>query len=239
MPEFELVTFNTHYGHRPPREKCVPYDLASALDALASADVLSIQEVWRPDANPCLVEEFARRHGYRMEEVVFGRASVRRRWPGFQPGGEGTVGIAVLSRLPMQLRRGLVVGPTWRDPVVCRQMLQVEVVVGGAPVTVVAVHLSSRLPYGPPMQLRRLAPQIATLSGPAVVTGDCNFWGPGVEQFLPGWNRAVRGRSWPAHRPHSQIDHVLVRDGVRVVDGEVLDDVGSDHRPVRVRLQVG
>jgi endonuclease/exonuclease/phosphatase family metal-dependent hydrolase len=47
----------------------------------------------------------------------------------------------------------------------------------------------------------------------------------------------VRGRTWPAHRPHSQIDHVLVRDDVEVVDAAVLGEVGSDHLPLRVTLR--
>jgi endonuclease/exonuclease/phosphatase family metal-dependent hydrolase len=50
----------------------------------------------------------------------------------------------------------------------------------------------------------------------------------------------VRGRTWPASRPHSQIDHILLRtnDGIEVVDHQVLPEVGSDHRPVRARLRV-
>jgi endonuclease/exonuclease/phosphatase (EEP) superfamily protein YafD len=64
-----------------------------------------------------------------------------------------------------------------------------------------------------------------------------NFWGPPAAALLPGWRRAVRGRTWPAHRPHSQIDHVLVRDDVEALGGEVLPDVGSDHRPLRVTLR--
>ena len=40
--------------------------------------------------------------------------------------------------------------------------------------------------------------------------------------------RAVRGRTWPASRPHSQIDHILVRRdaGVVVLDSAVLPAVG-------------
>jgi endonuclease/exonuclease/phosphatase family metal-dependent hydrolase len=56
--------------------------------------------------------------------------------------------------------------------------------------------------------------------------------------LLPGWRRAVRGRTYPAHRPHSQIDHVLVRDDVSVQWGEVLAETPSDHRPVRARLRL-
>jgi endonuclease/exonuclease/phosphatase (EEP) superfamily protein YafD len=71
-----------------------------------------------------------------------------------------------------------------------------------------------------------------------VVAGDCNFWGPPVVILLAdGWRRTVTGRTWPARRPHSQIDQVLVRPGdVRVLDAEVGADVGSDHRPLRVRV---
>jgi endonuclease/exonuclease/phosphatase (EEP) superfamily protein YafD len=51
------------------------------------------------------------------------------------------------------------------------------------------------------------------------------------------WRRGVTGRTWPAARPHSQIDHVLVRPGdVQVVDAAVLDACGSDHRPLFARL---
>ena len=68
----------------------------------------------------------------------------------------------------------------------------------GGPIDLVGVHLTSRLPYGPPIQLRRLAAQLPPPQPTGVVAGDCNFWGPGVVTFLPGWRRAVRGRTWPA-----------------------------------------
>jgi endonuclease/exonuclease/phosphatase (EEP) superfamily protein YafD len=89
------------------------------------------------------------------------------------------------------------------------------------------------------MQLRRLARLLPAPGTAAVVAGDCNFWGPGVETLLPGWRRAVRGRTWPARAPHSQIDHVLTRPGdVAVLSGRVLADVGSDHRAIRVELAI-
>jgi endonuclease/exonuclease/phosphatase (EEP) superfamily protein YafD len=83
--------------------------------------------------------------------------------------------------------------------------------------------------------LRRRLPRF---DGPALLAGDFNLWGPGVERFLPGWHRTVRGRSYPSHRPHSQIDHVLVNDRLALVSGEVVDDRHSDHRPVRARLRL-
>ena len=111
------------------------------------------------------------------------------------------------------------------DPTPERGGLHVVLDVDGTEVDLVGVHLTSRLPYGPPTQLRRLAPQLPRAGRPAIVAGDCNFWGPGVATFLPGWHATVRGRTWPASRPHSQIDHIL---RARAVDGvEVLDARGA------------
>lgn len=237
MGELTLVTFNTHYGLRPPRERAEPYDLAGVLRDLGG-DVLVIQEAWRPDSVRGLVDEFAAGHGYTVFYVPTGRASCRGRWPHHHPDGEGTVGTAVLTRLPGRLVGELQVGPTPGDPAPARALPWVEVDAGGDPLRLVGVHLTSRLPHGPPLQLRRLAGLVVESECPTVIAGDCNFWGPGVVTLLGGrWQRVVRGRTWPARRPHSQIDHVLVRPGrVAAHDAEIVGDVGSDHRPVRVRL---
>lgn len=161
------------------------------------------------------------------------------RWPHPDVDGEGTFGIAILTRLPLTRADTIVVGPTRLDMVPLRRALPVDLDVGGVTVRLIGVHLTSRLPHGPPDQLRRLARAVPPPGSPTVVAGDCNFWGPGVRAYFRGWQRAVRGRTWPARRPHSQIDHVLVRRGdVRVLRGEVLPDLGSDHRPVRVELRV-
>ena len=66
-----------------------------------------------------------------------------------------------------------------------------------------------------------------------------NMWGPPASSFFRGWRRAVIGRTWPAHRPHSQLDHVLVTPAIEVVDARVADATGSDHRPVVVTLAPG
>jgi endonuclease/exonuclease/phosphatase (EEP) superfamily protein YafD len=111
--------------------------------------------------------------------------------------------------------------------------------VHGTEVDVVGVHVSSRLwTFAPLRQLRSLRPQLPARGRTAIVAGDCNFWGPGVVTMLPGWRRAVRGPTFPAHKPHSQIDHILVRDNVAILSGEVLPKTPSDHLPVRARLRV-
>jgi endonuclease/exonuclease/phosphatase family metal-dependent hydrolase len=238
MPEATLVTFNTHYGLRSLRERCAPYDLLSALDLLGEPDVLVIQEVWTPDGRHGVVEEFAARRGYEVLGLVFCRATLDARWPRPDAAGEGTVGLAVLTRLPGRIVATPKIGPSLYDPIRDRRVLHTEVDVGGSRVSLVGIHLTSRLPYGPPRQLRRLA-RVLPREGAAIVAGDCNLWGPPVAALLPGWRRAVKGRTWPAAHPHSQIDHILVRGPVEVIEGSVLANLGSDHRPVRVRLRVG
>jgi endonuclease/exonuclease/phosphatase family metal-dependent hydrolase len=238
VPRLTLASFNTHYGIQPRQGTRVhDYDVATVLAGL-DADVIVLQEVWRPDDRTSLIDAAAARLGLTMQHEVLGRATMRARWP--HPTtrrGEGTYGVAVLTKLPMRHVAAIPVGPTRLDPAPCRTVLHVEIDVGGTPIQVLGAHLSSRLPHAPLLQLRQLARNVPPPGTPAVIAGDCNFWGPGVRTFLRGWRRAVRGRTWPAGRPHSQIDHVLVRpDDVRVLDGRVLPDVGSDHRPVRVEL---
>ncbi len=108
---------------------------------------------------------------------------------------------------------------------------------GGSTLDVVAVHLSSRVPRGPVFQLLDLRGKLPVPERVAVVAGDFNFWGPTVRALLPGWRRTVRGRTWPARAPHSQIDHILVRPTMRATTSAVLAPVGSDHRPVRATIR--
>src|SRR5205814_9209819 len=108
----------------------------------------------------------------------------------------------------------------------------------GTTVEAVGLHTSS--------QARKLAPARHLLNlrrqlpngGPQNLAGDFNCWGPPISAMMPGRRRPVRGRTYPSKRPHSQIDHVLVRGGVVGVDGEVLAETPSDHRPIRTRLRL-
>jgi endonuclease/exonuclease/phosphatase family metal-dependent hydrolase len=238
VPDLDLVSFNSHYGLRPLSDDCTPYDLVAALASFGDPDVLVVQEVWRPDGERGAVDAFAAAHGYRRHDLVLFPATIRTRWPQADPEGEGTFGLSVLTRLPARELARPAVGPTPGDPVAERRVLHLEVDVDGHPVDLVAVHLTSRLPHGPPHQLRRLAGLLPRDGRPGIVAGDCNFWGPPASALLPGWRRTVRGRTWPAHRPHSQIDHIFIRGGIEAVETAVLPPVGSDHRAVRARLRV-
>ncbi len=244
MPELTVCSFNCHAGVRARQNgACTPYDLdAVLLDLGADADVIVVQESWTPDGGVPAVRRVADASGMHLLELRFGRARLEP-WPHVprDQNGHGTVGLAILSHLPMAEQGRLAVGMVPGDHTPERGGLHVALDVAGTEVDLIGVHLTSRLPYGPPIQLRRLAAQLPSPGRrPAIVAGDCNFWGPGVQTFLPGWSRTVRGRTWPASRPHSQIDHILVRsgDGVQVLDHEVLPEVGSDHRPVRATLEL-
>jgi endonuclease/exonuclease/phosphatase family metal-dependent hydrolase len=150
----------------------------------------------------------------------------------------GHWGIAVLSRLPITATQVVELGRLARDR--ARRAALVVTVDTGLPLTVIGTHMS-HLTYGAPRQFVRLARAIEPEVGAraAVLAGDMNLWGPPVDLLLPGWRRAVRAKTWPSWRPHSQVDHVLVRGPVSVLHGEVLEPVGSDHRPVRVTLRLG
>ena len=147
--------------------------------------------------------------------------------------------LAICSRFPIVARRELPLGRFPFDPAGLRCALACTLDAGDRTIEVVGVHTSSRFYLGASaFHLRGLRRQIDGASpAPDVIAGDFNLWGPAAEPILPGWRRAVLGRTYPAHQPHSQIDHILVRDGTEVVASEVLGATPSDHRPVRVRLR--
>ncbi len=255
MNELSVVTLNLHGGqrnrgistprlrqHGPPPEKVATngaFDVAGALRSF-DADVLVLQESWWPDDGPAVIDLVAADSDATVHWASFGRGIVEP-WPHIISARPhracGRIGLAVVSRVPARLVEMIPVGDVPGDPALRRCALHLSLDVGGPDLDLIAVHLSSRLPYAPPMQIRNLRRRLPPPDRRTVIVGDFNLWGPAVTALLPGWRRAVRGRTWPAHRPHSQIDHVLVRNGVEVVDAAVLDEVGSDHRPVRVTIR--
>ena len=119
-----------------------------------------------------------------------------------------------------------------------RVAIVVDLTVDGRPISVVSTHMSHLL-YGSYRNWAELRRRLQDEARPdAVLVGDMNTWGPLVHAFIPGWRRAVVGKTWPAWRPHSQIDHILVRGALRPLHGSVLPHAGSDHRPVRAELAV-
>ena len=197
-----------------------------------------VVESWRTLDGRGMLDDLAS-SGYRVESISLSTLTVSTRRARHTVPGEGHVEIAIASRLPIVARKELSIGLIPNDPYGPRSALQCTIDVDGTEVDVVGVHTSSMLwRLGPLRHLHALRPQLPSRDRAVVVAGDCNFWGPGVVAVMSGWRRAVLGRSWPAHRPHSQIDHVLVRENVTVLWGEVLAATPSDHRPIRARLRV-
>jgi endonuclease/exonuclease/phosphatase family metal-dependent hydrolase len=196
----------------------------------------------QPDADDTWIAQPSFRDGNRALYIdgvrpLHPRVTTLTRWQEAVP---GRMGIAVLVRpeLPIQASRILHLHLLRADRL-RRAAIVVDLEADGRPISVAGTHMSHLL-YGSPRNLAELRRRLRTEARPdAVLAGDMNAWGPVVQLCLRGWRRAVKGASWPAWRPHSQIDHILVRGALRPRDARVFPHAGSDHRPVRVELGVG
>jgi endonuclease/exonuclease/phosphatase family metal-dependent hydrolase len=236
VPELTIATFNAHFGQG--HHSHAPFDVGAVLADL-DADVVGVQETWRVDGTDGYIVDVARDLGYELHHHVLCRGAIFPRKPNtVDHGGEGDFGIALLSRLPVRQLDVVRVGRAWKDRSP-RVGLRGVIDVHGTDLAFVSAHLSHRM-WGTVVQQRRLRRALlgAEPALPTVVVGDLNLWGPPVGVLMAPFSRTVRGRTWPGHRPHSQIDHVLVGPGVEMVAGEVLAETPSDHRPIRAVLRV-
>jgi endonuclease/exonuclease/phosphatase family metal-dependent hydrolase len=257
-----LATFNVHSG---VDTRGHAYDVVAACASL-DADVLVLQESWQADGDAAsTAARVADELGYRITEQPTARTKLHapidaltprvgsrlgrvygpllfegedtkgaRRAHEGRPFRTGRWGVAVLSRVPVRDTTVLPLGKL-RGDYARRVAIRCDVEVDGRPLAAIGTHMS-HLSQGSPLQYLRLRRLLPPTSQPAVLAGDMNLWGPPVSAAFPGWRRAVRGRTWPAHRPHSQLDHVLVTPSVTAVEAAVAPDLGSDHRAVRVVL---
>ena len=140
------------------------------------------------------------------------------------------LGVESVERIPVvQLRRDKV-----RRSVVVADLRDAD----GMAFTVVGVH-GPHLSHGSLRHYRALSralqPRLENRS--VIFAGDFNCWRPLLRSVLPGWRSAVRRKTWPAWRPHSQIDHVLLRGEWRVSFATAVP-TGSDHRALVVDLHI-
>ena len=270
-PSFSLASWNVHCGVDGWGR---PFDVG-ALGADLGADIVLVQESWRPSSGLSSAGKIAEAMGAELVETVLAPGRRGRphqdagpTWhqPGSTFGGDhslyldppsastqrsnpparydeaepGDWCIAIVSKLPVVNVRTFPLGQLRRDAA-NRKLLVVDAVIDGRPVTVATAHLA-HLTQGSHRQFRALRHTLRGLGGPRSATvagGDMNCWGPLVSLQVPRWRRAVRGPTWPAWRPHSQLDHLLVGGGLRVVSGEVVEETASDHLPIRVVLELG
>lgn len=228
-----MASYNVHWSHDKRGRAFDGLEVIKELDA----DLLVMQESWLPSGGGGDAERAAEL-GYEVSHAVMGHGRV---------GGphkprlvraarsEGLVGVSMLSRLPVLSCETLDMVHLPMDTAPKRVSIRIRVDVDGSPFTYVGTHLD-HLTHGSPWQLRRLARDLPTAGEPGALAGDMNMWGPVISALLPGWRRAVRGRTWPNGRPHSQIDHIMVNAPVGIEAGRVLQAGRSDHLPVRAVL---
>jgi len=212
-----------------------PFDVEAACHYM-KADVITVQEAWLPDGQPDPLAAVAQALGARVKHASLAvgttLASLRV--------GSGTAvggwGLAVLTMLPVTGYHVVELGRALWDP--CPRAAQVVTVTtpGGRSLRVVNTHLTHR--YTSPVQLRRLVRRLAGGNDPTVIVGDLNMPGAAT-RAAAGYSRVIRGRTYPAHRPLVQLDHLLAGPRLTGLAGEVLDPVGSDHLPIRAQLSVG
>jgi endonuclease/exonuclease/phosphatase family metal-dependent hydrolase len=241
MPELTLGSLNLHMGRGPGGHDAPFYDVVTACKEV-DTDVLVVQEAWVPDGEEGDVVAVASALGYAVAGTfTVARASCHdqvRLVARSGPAGDGDWVVAVLSRLPVVSSAVVPLPPQLpRDPG-RRALVLASVDAGGAvPFTVAGTHMP--LLKDPVWRLRpALRAALPPASTPAAFAGDMNMWGWCADRLAgPGWRRAVRGRTYPSLRPHSQTDHILVTPAVKVLRAEVLPQTLSDHRPIRARLR--
>jgi endonuclease/exonuclease/phosphatase family metal-dependent hydrolase len=227
-----LASLNLHGGLTSHGE---PFDVAGACHRL-KADVITLQEAWRPEAEPDVVTSVAAALGAEVRHRGLARATSRARLGLGTDQGAGTWGLAVLSVLPVTGYQEIELGRAPGDQIGRAAQVLTLATPDGAALRVVNTHLTHR--YSSPVQLALLVRRLAGSSLPTVLAGDLNMPRPAT-LVARGYRSVVRGRSFPAGWPLIQLDHMLLRGAVSASEAQVLEPVGSDHLPIRARLSPG
>ena len=227
-----LASLNLHGGVTSQGE---PFDVAEACHRL-KADVITLQEAWRPEEEPDVVTGVAAALGAEVRHRGLARNTSRARLGVGTDQGAGTWGLAVLTMLPVTGYQEIELGRAPGDQIGRAAQVLTLATPGGAALRVVNTHLTHR--YSSPVQLALLVHRLRGSSLPTVLAGDLNMPRPAT-LVARGYRSVVRGRSFPAGRPLVQLDHMLLSGAVSATEPEVLEPVGSDHLPIRARLSPG
>jgi endonuclease/exonuclease/phosphatase family metal-dependent hydrolase len=239
--DFTVAAFNAHWGFgRYGRFHGVRFDVARVVRGF-DADLVVVPESWRDGDGVGMLDDLLS-DGFAVETIpmmpLVDRPRTRNSDRAAVP-RDGVWELAVCSRFPVLERRLIPMGTVRTDPPGARHALSLTVEIDGTAVEMIGLHVSSKVWRLAPIQHLLTLRRNLARSGPQVLAGDFNFWGPPIGALMRGWERPVRGRTYNARRPHSQIDHVLARGGIHALGGEVLAETPSDHRPIRAWLRLG
>ena len=226
-----LASLNTHGGRGADGR---PYDLEAACRQL-KADIIVLQEVWRARGGTDPVADIAAALGAELLRADLMDDTDLRSFGISGETARGRWGLATLTTVPVTGYEVVDLGRIAGDPAPRAAQLITMELPGGRPLRIVNTHLTCRLLS--PVQLLRLVRRLATDDIPTVIAGDLNMPAP-LTGLAAGYAPAVSGRTFPAHRPLLQLDHILASRRVARCGGEVLPPAGSDHLGVRARLRL-
>jgi endonuclease/exonuclease/phosphatase family metal-dependent hydrolase len=228
---FTIASWNLFQGlhHSSRRDAWVQnLPIKDHLESL-DADVLVLPEAWRFNhASATWAEDTASRMGYELHQWVSGTPSRSREMVPWR--------IVMMTRIPARPLPPQVMprlGGFGQRAIVRAELIEYGLTVAAA--HQYGIHLLLR--PAPRAWLKERAELRLAASANDIIAGDLNMWGPVVHHDARPLRATVRGRTYPAKRPHSQIDHVLVSDRVELLASEVLPEMGSDHRAIRTTLQ--
>jgi endonuclease/exonuclease/phosphatase family metal-dependent hydrolase len=205
-----------------------PYDVGAAIASLP-ADIVVVQETWWVPGGDDPVADAATALGTRLIRIAI-TSGVSLAKLAIGPVDEpGNWGIAVLTRLPVTGQETLDLGRAPGDPITRAALICTVTTPGGWPLRLVATHLTHC--FTSPVQLYKLTRHLARTPKPTIIVGDLNM--PRACTWIAGgYSPTVRGRTFPAHRPVIQLDHLLASAGLTCASATVRPHVGSDHLPV-------
>jgi endonuclease/exonuclease/phosphatase family metal-dependent hydrolase len=226
-----LASLNTHAGRGADGQ---PYDLEAACRQF-KADIIVLQEVWQPHGGPDPVADIAAALGTELLRADLVDDTSLRSFGIADETARGRWGLATLTTMPVTGYEVVDLGRIAGDPTPRAAQLVTVELPGRGPLRIANTHLTYRLLSA--VQLMRLVRRLAADDIPTVIVGDLNMPMP-LTGLAAGYTPAVSGRTFPAHRPLLQLDHILASRRVTHCGGEVLPPAGSDHLPVRARLRL-
>ena len=162
MSHHNLITLASLNLHGGLTSRGGPFDVEDACHRL-KADLIVLQEVWRPDEQPDAVTGAAAALGAEVRHRGLATRTSRARLGLGHDEGPGSWGLAVLSMLPITGYTEIELGRAPGDQISRAAQVATVTTPDGAPLRIVNTHLTHR--YTSPAQLALLAYRLAGRPG--------------------------------------------------------------------------